>query len=65
MPVKLSLVIQRRQTQTHTQSQSVSNIAPQKNGVNLPSQLPSLQDQSISLRRIMNAPKTGCKSCGG
>jgi hypothetical protein len=63
MPVKLSLVIQRRQTQTHTQSQSVSNIAPQKNGV--PQQLPSLQDQSISLRRIMNAPKTGCKSCGG
>ena len=55
MPVKLGLVIARRQTtalptivqqvQVQTQSQA------QQNG--------------LTLRRVMNAPKTGCKSCGG
>ena len=57
MPIKLGLVLTQRQkinfpNVKQQQQQSVQPIVqPEQKG--------------LTLRRVMNAPKTGCKSCGG
>ena len=58
MPVKLGLVMMNRQP---------INIQPQKPiqpSIQI-TDAPSQQQKGLTLRRVMNAPKTGCKSCGG
>uniref|UniRef100_A0A6C0IM04 Uncharacterized protein n=1 Tax=viral metagenome TaxID=1070528 RepID=A0A6C0IM04_9ZZZZ len=69
MPIKLGLVITKRPQPTivaprqlnykaHTASQQASQQASQASA-------PVEQYTGLSLKRVMNAPKTGCKSCGG
>ena len=71
MPIKLGLVITRRQniTQLLTRQQAVQQAVQQagqqaeKNKKVKDTLTP--QQKGLSLRRVMNAPTTGCKSCGG
>jgi len=52
MPIKLGLVLTQRQNITFQNVKQQQPIAqPEQKG--------------LTLRRVMNAPKTGCKSCGG
>lgn len=53
MPIKLGLVFTQRQNITFP------NVKQQQQPPAQPEQ------QGLTLRRVMNAPKTGCKSCGG
>lgn len=53
MPIKLGLVFTQRQNITFP------NVKQQQQPIAQPEQ------QGLTLRRVMNAPKTGCKSCGG
>jgi len=59
MPIKLGLVIERKQNtaQLFTNTQELKTTI-QDRRVND-------AQNGISLRRVITAPKTGCKSCGG
>jgi len=58
MPVKLGLVfVKKYQEQQQHQQQQINR--------NLIKKLEPQQPKGISLRRVMGAPKTGCKSCRG
>ena len=67
MPIKLGLVITRRQnmTQLLTRQQAVQQAVQQAEKNNKVKDALTPQQKGLSLRRVMNAPKTGCKSCGG
>jgi hypothetical protein len=66
----MSLVFVTRQQQANIlprqlnyTSQKTSQVSPKQ-----PQQISNAeqsQAKGLSLRRVMNAPKTGCKSCGG
>ena len=58
MPMKLNLVLSNR----HQQQQQQTNISRQPQ---LQPPPPSNKFANLSLKSLMNAPKTGCKSCGG
>ena len=59
MPIKLGLMIMRRRpTALPNIKQQAPTPAP------TPAPVPA-QQNGLTLRRVMNAPKTGCKSCGG
>ena len=55
MPIKLGLVFTQRQNITFPTVKQQQQQQP-------PAQP---EQQGLTLRRVMNAPKTGCKSCGG
>lgn len=57
MPVKLGLVFVKKYQQQHLQEQQINR--------NLIKKSEPQQPKGISLRRVMGAPKTGCKSCRG
>ena len=59
MPMKLSLVLSNRHQQ---QQQQQTNNSRQAQPQPPP---PSNKFANLSLKSLMNAPKTGCKSCGG
>jgi|688.fasta_scaffold663548_1 hypothetical protein len=56
MPINMSLVFIKRHKQ--------ANILPGQLSYK-PQPVEAPKSTGISLRNIMNAPKTGCKSCGG
>ena len=56
MPIKLGLVLTQRQNITFP---NVKQQQPPVQPIVQPEQ------KGLTLRRVMNAPKTGCKSCGG
>jgi hypothetical protein len=64
MPVQLSLVIPRMQHVSQSPApRTITNKAVQKPA---PAPAPVAKKQEgVTLRRVMNAPKTGCKSCRG
>ena len=59
MPIKLGLVIARKQNtaQLFTNTQELKTTIQDRRVNDAQS--------GISLRRVITAPKTGCKSCGG
>ena len=67
MPIKLGLVLVNK----HNMFVRPSTKKPQKpqkpqKPLTAPKpHNPSTEQQGITLKRVMNAPKTGCKSCGG
>jgi hypothetical protein len=75
MPVKLGLVFIKRQEATPVVARQINykpeeRQHPQKR-LNEPSVQPKVasienkNSKGLSLRRIMNAPNTSCKRCGG
>lgn len=54
MPVKLGLVMVKKQ---------IPQQVPLK--TTTPPIVQNAEQKGLTLRRVMNAPKTGCKSCGG
>lgn len=70
MPVKIGLVINRgqyNQTQNQTQKSHFLNKNVENQLAAAAAPAPVLATNTppgINLRRVMNAPKTGCKSCG-
>ena len=61
MPIKLGLVLVNK----HNMFVRPSTKKPQKPLTAPKPHNPSTEQQGITLKRVMNAPKTGCKSCGG
>lgn len=63
MPIKLGLVMSNKQ---HLQKHSPPerSIAKKLTPEIIP-EIAAQQPKGISLRRVMGAPKTGCKSCRG
>lgn len=59
MPIKLGLVIAKRENIALLNIKQPVVEPPQQQQQQQPEQ------KGITLRRVMNAPKTGCKSCGG
>ena len=71
MPIKLNLVINRGQyNQVQRPNIKINNGFPRNSTVQTQvqalAQPPTPQEPpGISMRRAINAPRTGCKSCGG
>lgn len=57
MPIKLGLVIAKRE--------NIALLNVKQPVIEPPQQQQQPEQKGITLRRVMNAPKTGCKSCGG
>ena len=58
MPVKLGLVLINRHS--HTVKPNIQHTIKE---TPVAAQVPATK--GLTLRRVMKAPKTGCKSCGG
>lgn len=64
MPIKLGLVLVNKHNMSIRPSLKKPSTAPKPLTAPKPHN-PSTEQQGISLKRVMTAPKTGCKSCGG
>jgi hypothetical protein len=73
MPIKLNLVINRGQyNQVHRPNIKINNGVSHNSSTQSQAQVPppppppvNPVPQGVSMRRALNAPKTGCKSCRG
>lgn len=72
MPIKLSLVLIKRQNPSIVAARQINykpqNIQKKLNESTVETKISTIENQQskgLSLRRVMNAPKTSCKRCGG
>jgi hypothetical protein len=66
MPIKLNLVINRGQyNQVQRPNIKINQISQPRPTNPTPAPAPPSAPAGITLRRAINAPTGGCKSCGG